>query len=536
MAWLRPMLLEKKYTWSNCRNGAQRIVSKHDKAVVNDAWCYKYANWRCKALPRVCSDHSPFFGFAFENPRPSRVPFRIQKMWLSHPGFMQLAEENWNLDLHGAPPYVFTSKLKRLTKVLKILNRTIFGYVQFRLKQAELKLETENDLLDYDPADEFQFLKVADAKKAVEDARTELAVMLKMKSRVTWLEDGDQNTRFFYNSICMRRSQNTISELKVSTDTTLFLQDEIKDFIVNHYQYKFNGGDVNIDPALFDIEHESISVAESAFMDVIPSLEEVRVAVFDLGADYAPGPDGFTDYSPIGLSNFFFKIITKIMATRLGTVLNKLISEKQVAFMKGRNIHENIALASELINEINRKGNMVMLVSNWILLKILICSARISVMINGFPEGYFSITRGLHQCDPISTLIFVLIEDVLNRNLSKLFQNRSMNVMVSKKAVASTHLIFAEDILIFCRGNLHSLQKNMLFLYQHACGQCVNYANSKFYYGGGRISRAIAMSNYLGMERALFPDKYLGVQLKPRIVRHIHVRQVVEKIMDKLAG
>ncbi|XP_026428349.1 uncharacterized protein LOC113324244 [Papaver somniferum] len=190
-------------------------------------------------------------------------------------GFMQLVEENWNLDLNGAPPFVFTSKLKRL-------------------KEAKLKLETENDLLDYDPADEFQFLKVVDAKKAVDDVRTELEIMRKMKLRVTWLEDGDQNTRFFHNSIRMRRSQNTISELKVSNDTNLFLQDEIKDFIVNHYQAKFNGGDVHSDPVFFNIEHESISVAESAYMDAIPSLEEVRVAVFDLGADSALGPDGFT--------------------------------------------------------------------------------------------------------------------------------------------------------------------------------------------------------------------------------------------------
>ncbi|XP_026419460.1 uncharacterized protein LOC113315387 [Papaver somniferum] len=110
--------------------------------------------------------------------------------------------------------------------------------------------------------------------------------------------------------------------------------------------------------------------------------------------------------------------------------------------------------------------------------------------------------------------------------------------MVSKKGVALTHLLFADDILVFCRGDLHSLQnlKTMLIVYEKASGQCVNYAKNKFYYGGGTYSRSIAIANYLGMERALFPDKYMGIQLKPGIVRHIHVRQVVEKIMDKLAG
>ncbi|XP_026451453.1 uncharacterized protein LOC113351732 [Papaver somniferum] len=220
----------------------------------------------------------------------------------------------------------------------------------------------------------------------------------------------------------MRRSQNTISELRISSNSTLVLQDEIKDFIVNHYKNKFNGGEAVIDPNLFEFDHERISVPESSFMDVVPTLDESKRAVFDLGADSAPGPVGFSD--------------------------------------------------------------------------------------------------------------------ILSRNLSKLLANRSMHNMVSKKGVAPTHLLFADDILVFCRGNLHSLQnlKTMLSVYEKASGQCINYAKSKFYYDGGTYSRSIAIANYLGMERALFPDKYLGIQLKPGIVRHIHVRKVVEKIMDKLAG
>ncbi|XP_026378524.1 uncharacterized protein LOC113272958 [Papaver somniferum] len=459
-------------------------------------------------------------------------------MWLSHPSFMQMVEYSWNIQLNIAPPFLFTAKLKRLKEVLNIWNRTVFGEVQFHLKQAELKLETENDLLDFDHGSELQFVKVADAQKAVDDVRKELAVMLKMNSR-----------------------------------------DEIKDYIVNHYQAKFNGGDVNIHPRLFDIEHESISAVESAFMDAIPTLEEVKEVVFDLGADFAPGLDGFTvlipkknksdaikDYRPIGLSNFFFKIITKILATRLGTMLNKLISEEQVAFMKGRNIHENITLASELVNEIGterKHGNVGLKLDitqafdtvswefitevfsqygfskNWCswILNIL-NSARISVMINGSHEGFFSISRGLRQGDPLPPLIFVLIEDVLSRNLSKLFARRSMHSMVSKKGVSPTHLLFADDILIFYRGNLHSLQnlKDMLGMYQCSSGQYVSYAKSKFYYGGGTGSRAISIGNNLRMERSFFPDKYFGIQLNPGVVRHIHVRQVVEKIMDKLAG
>ncbi|XP_026399257.1 uncharacterized protein LOC113295120 [Papaver somniferum] len=72
-------------------------------------------------------------------------------------------------------------------------------------------------------------------------------------------------------------------------------------------------------------------------------------------------------------------------------------------------------------------------------------------------------------------------------------------------------------------------------VFRIASDQYVNRTKNKFYYGGGIGSKAIAISNYLGMKHALFLDKYMEIQLKPGIVRHIHVRQVVEKILEKLA-
>ncbi|XP_026433401.1 uncharacterized protein LOC113330803 [Papaver somniferum] len=463
------------------------------------------------------------------------------------------------------------AKLKELyhlhkPDVICIAEPKVFCTTHF-VRSLRLDEFCEDVITNEDGGEKGQFTKVADAKNVVDAVRTDFA-------------------------------------------------DEINDFIVNHYKDKFIGGAAIIDPNLFEFEHERISDPESYFMDVVPTLDEINRAVFDLGADSAPGPDGFSgcfykhcwniiandifsaikifwlmrkipndinssfivlipkntrsdvikDFRPIGLSNVFFKIITKFLATRLGTVLNRLISEERVAFMKGMNIHENIALASKLINEISTPrsfGNVGLKLDipqafdtvswefitevfrqygfsetwcSWI--HSILSSARIYVLINGSPEGFFSITRGLRQGDLLSPLIFVLIEDILSHNLSKLFANRSMHNMVSKKGVAPTHLLFADDILVFCRGNLHSLQnlKTMLSVYEKASGQCVDYEKRKFYYGGGTYSRSIDIANYLGIERALFPDKYMGIQLKPGIMRHIHVRQVVEKIMDKLAG
>ncbi|XP_026433405.1 uncharacterized protein LOC113330808 [Papaver somniferum] len=312
-------------------------------------------------------------------------------------------------------------------------------------------------------------------------------------------------------------------------------------------------------------------------MDKILSPEEIKQAVFDLGANSAPGPDGFSgcfyrhcwdiiqedlikaiifcwdsgyipngvnsslivllpkvrganslrNFRSIGLSNFFFKIFTKILDTRLGSVLDNLVSEEQVAFMKGRNIHENISLASEIVNELHIKRKDLILALILTSPKLLTCS-----------EGYFKINRGLRQGDPLSPLIFVLIEDVLSRNISKLFAEKKMSHMVTRGGISPTHLFFADDIMIFCKGNLWSINnlEDLLGKYQRTSGQTVCRQKSKIYYGGGSLSRSTYLADYLGMSVATFPDCYLGVQIMPGTVRYHHISNVFEKIKTQLAG
>ncbi|XP_026397131.1 uncharacterized protein LOC113291859 [Papaver somniferum] len=430
-----------------------RLIDFCEDVITNEGGGEKgniWVLWRSSlSRPSVCSSSKQAITFEVDG----------RFILVVHASFDQVVRKTLWCQL-GLGSISLPCKLKRLKEAMKVWNRTVYGELEFRLKQAELKLESESDLLDYDPAHE----------------------------------------------------------------------DDIKDFIVNHYKDKFNGGEVDIDPKLFDVNHESISSSESTLIYVVPTLEEIKEAVFDLGEDSAPVPDGFSgflyktcwdiiaddlfnvivncwtlrripngiessfimlickngksdaikDFRPIGLSNFFFKIITKIMSTRLGMVLNKLISEEQVAFIKGMNIHEIVALSSELINEINanRKfGNVGLKLDiaqafdtvSWKFIKevfrqygfsdtwcgfinSILISARISVMVNGSPEGFFSISRGLRQGDPLSPLIFVLIEDILSRNIYNMFARRSMHHMVIKKGVSPTHLLFADDILVFCRA------------------------------------------------------------------------------------
>lgn len=62
------------------------------------------------------------------------------------------------------------------------------------------------------------------------------------------------------------------------------------------------------------------------------------------------------DLQPIALCNVMYKILTKILANRLKSVLGGIISESQSAFIAGRSVIDNIIVAFETQHFIRRKS------------------------------------------------------------------------------------------------------------------------------------------------------------------------------------
>lgn len=68
-----------------------------------------------------------------------------------------------------------------------------------------------------------------------------------------------------------------------------------------------------------------------------------------------PPPISFDDFRPISLLNFSNKILSKFLASRLSKILPSIISPNQAAFVKGRSIHQHIALAHEVFQKLYTK-------------------------------------------------------------------------------------------------------------------------------------------------------------------------------------
>jgi hypothetical protein len=66
-------------------------------------------------------------------------------------------------------------------------------------------------------------------------------------------------------------------------------------------------------------------------------------------------PDRLKDLRPISLCNVVYKLISKVIANRLKTILGDIVSPNQSAFVPGRLISDNTILAYEMSHFMRRK-------------------------------------------------------------------------------------------------------------------------------------------------------------------------------------
>ena len=109
-----------------------------------------------------------------------------------------------------------------------------------------------------------------------------------------------------------------------------------------------------------------------------------------------------------------------------------------------------------------------------------------SISFNGGLEGYFKGARGLRQGDPLSPYLFIIAMATLSKLLDAAAEHGVYDYHPKCKRMKLTHLCFADDLMIFTKGNVEAILgvQSVLKLFYHFSGLQLNNEKSEFFSSG----------------------------------------------------
>nr|XP_043630001.1 uncharacterized protein LOC122601300 [Erigeron canadensis] len=355
--------------------------------------------------PYHISDHTPAVLRIPMITTSKRKPFKFTNLLVYHENFGSIVEACWGVYIKGVPMYRLVKRLKSLKKPFRKLLFEKGGYL-----------------------DEESFLK--------------------QKAKINWLNVGDSNSAYFHKVVKSRATRGRIDSILDANGTRVDGND-VPQVFLDHFS-NFLGKPGSVQPLDLDgLFSNRLTVEQGHDMIREVSDEEIKISIFSMGDDKAPGPDGFTvvyfkkawniigddvikavknffsagtllkevnhtiisllpkvstparvnDLRPISLCNVVFKCITKIIANCIKDKLTDLVSINQSAFVPGRRLTDNILLTQKLMHNYHLDRGLPVL-----LLKLTFKRRMTRVVWESLEE--FKSVSGLAPSLPKSTAYF----------------------------------------------------------------------------------------------------------------------------------
>ncbi|KAL0284382.1 UNVERIFIED_CONTAM: hypothetical protein Sradi_7200000 [Sesamum radiatum] len=312
------------------------------------------------------------------------------------------------------------------------------------------------------------------------------ASMLRQRSKMTWLTQGDQCSKFFFSKINARRAMQRVYQIQNADGQLVSGSDQaITKIIVNRLQ---------------QILHLLIDYSQNAFV---------------------PG---------------------RSIADNVLLAQELLVGYNQVKLPKRCTIKLDIQKAYDSVQwdfilACLRVFHFPAQFISWI--EQCISTAMFSISLNGSVHGFFAGSRGIRQGDPMSPYLFVIVMEIWHVLLK--FRTQADNDFQFHwkcQDLRILNLCFADDVLIFCAGTPNSVRiiKSVLTEFAELSGLHVNPGKSTIILSKSVQRERQRILDIIGFQEGSLPIKYLGLPLTSSRLKVADCQPLIDRLSSRLAG
>ena len=392
----------------------------------------------------------------------------------------------------------------------------------------DLENEMCKEVLNHDKEIKFQKLKTELEVFELAEARG-----ARIRAGIKFAELDEKSNKFFLNLEKNRALSNTIFKL-VHNNTAIDKCDEILTFIMEYFENIYKK--IEVDKNIKDYDNiflkksnvKQLDENDKNLMDTELTAEEILNALKLSKNNSSPGLDGLpievykvfwgdlkehltncfhhcfvtgslapsqndsilsllhkggnldreniANWRPIALLNSDYKLLTKIFAIRLQSVIKKLVDSNQCGFVKGRKISYMLREIYDLIEREKDRGSSSIMLSidyckafdtvstraimkslqlynfgdnflRWI--EIILKNRKCSVKNAGFISKSFDMERGVRQGCPVSPILFILTSELFAASVRNDPSIKGIAIPDALRAIKIR--LFADDTTLFLR-------------------------------------------------------------------------------------
>ncbi|GJS57557.1 RNA-directed DNA polymerase, eukaryota, partial [Tanacetum coccineum] len=370
--------------------------------------------------------------------------------------------------------------------------------------------------------------------------------------------EGDENSKYYHGILNKQRSHLAIRGVLVSG---IWIENPnlVKNEFLNHFKNRFESPK-KIRPIITMDFPRHLNSTQQIDMEADVTNEEIKKAVWDCGSDKSPGPDGFSigfyryfwniiekdvvaavkhffqfgiilkgcnsscialipkipdakmvkDFRPISLIGSLYKIIAKILANRLVTVLGDLVNEVQSAFVADRQILDGPFILNEILQWYGAVGSVNV---------FGLLGDRFCTKYEDFNSQHILIMESLH----------LSFQNLVEAGMFK-------GIALDPSTIIS-HMFYADDAVFVGQWDNSNINTVIYALkcFEKASGLCINMSKSKIMGIAVNDEKVNQVAYRIGCGIINVPFTYLGSKVGGCMSRSQAWSEVVDKINARLS-